>query len=107
MEQLAGFKQFLNNNFSDLGMISLITAGCVIVLSFALREIASWMTKTDQLRSEVRRLNSTLYKLEDDIARLHKLLEAQETPSASKETPKVLWATVKTEASQKDAFPLN
>lgn len=106
MEQLTEFKQFLNSNFSDLGMISLITAGCVIVLSFALREIASWMTKTDQLRSEIRRLNSTLYKLEDDIARLHERLEAQ-APSRSKETPKVLWETVKTETSPKDAFPIN
>jgi hypothetical protein len=76
MDQITEFKQFLNSHFSDLGLISLITAICLIVLAFATREIASWMTKTDKLRKDVKDLRRAIYSLEAEIQKLQVKTEA-------------------------------
>ncbi len=104
LEQIAEFKRFLFDNFSNVGMISVISTACLIVFSFALREVFSWFTKTDKLRKDVQSLKNEVKFLQGDIRSLSERLA--NTANIENHTPQN--QSTNTQAKVKaSAFPLN
>lgn len=105
LSQIAEFKQFLFDNFSSVGLIALITTICVVVLSFAMREVLSWFTKTDKVSSEVRHLRKEIKFLQGDIKSLSdRLAHISSAPHAADLNSKEAPSSVNEKAS---VFPLN
>lgn len=102
LDTLADFKQFLFSNFSSIGAISLIIAGCVVILSFAAREVFTWMTKTDLLRKEIRELRKELQMVHEDL----KNVQSANNQKPKTEEPPIAFEAKKP-TQKESAFPLN
>ena len=70
LDQLTEFKQFLNENFTSVGAVSLVAAACLVLLSLAAREVFAWFTKTDRIYREIKEIRKTLVQLEEDVQRI-------------------------------------
>lgn len=70
MEFISDFKQFLFQNASNIGLITVITAACLVVLGIVMRELIAWFAKTDRVLKEIKELKSEVAALEQLILNL-------------------------------------
>jgi hypothetical protein len=70
VNQLFLFKDFLTENVADVSVIIGAVFVSLFLLLFALREIVTWMTRTNSLKQQIKELSGDIYELKVAIKNL-------------------------------------
>lgn len=104
---LLDFRDFLDAHGSTVTILALIFFGSLILLSLAFREILSWLTRTTDVKKELKAVNARLdelFVMIEGQSEKTKTLRAVENEPTEKESAEGKWKFGK--AEKQAQFPL-